>query len=72
MKAIRILFVMAVLSVLMSGCSGVQGTTNDGKEIIQVAVSAEVNPPFLRNDENNEPTGYDIEYLKAVDERLPQ
>ncbi|MDA3129550.1 amino acid ABC transporter substrate-binding protein [Aliibacillus thermotolerans] len=70
MKIMRFLFVIAVSITWLAGCS--KATTEDGKEIIQVAVSAEVNPPFLLADENNEPIGYDIDYLNEVEKRLPQ
>lgn len=37
-----------VLLILLSliGCSSVKTTTDDGKQIVKVALSAEVNPPF--------------------------
>ena len=33
-------------SPLLIGCSSVKTTTDDGKQIVKVALSAEVNPPF--------------------------
>ena len=57
---------------IISGCS--QSTTkesDDGKKVVKVAISDEVNPPFLYADENNEPIGYDIDYLKEVEKKLP-
>lgn len=57
---------------IISGCS--QSTakeSDDGKKVVKVAISDEVNPPFLYADENNEPIGYDIDYLKEVEKKLP-
>ncbi|GIN22733.1 MAG TPA: amino acid ABC transporter substrate-binding protein [Bacillus bacterium] len=57
---------------IISGCS--QSTakeSDDGKKVVKIAISDEVNPPFLYADENNEPIGYDIDYLKEVEKKLP-
>lgn len=72
MKAKKRTVILMLTLIATAGCSAVQDTTSDGKEIIKVAVSAEVNPPFLRTNENNEMEGYDIDYLNAVEEKLPQ
>ncbi|WP_419723505.1 amino acid ABC transporter substrate-binding protein [Staphylococcus nepalensis] len=42
------------------------------KKEIKVAISAEVNPPYLYTDEHNEFTGLDIDYLKRLEKKLPQ
>ncbi|MFS3914158.1 amino acid ABC transporter substrate-binding protein [Bacillus australimaris] len=62
-----------VLLFLLSliGCSSVKTTTDDGKQIVKVALSAEVNPPFLATNDRNEPIGYNIDYLNEVEKRLP-
>lgn len=58
-----------VLLILLSliGCSSVKTTTDDGKQIVKVALSAEVNPPFLATNDRNEPIGYNIDYLNEVE-----
>lgn len=52
------------------GSSEENEKTKDGKEIIKVALSDEVNPPFLHTDDKNNPIGYDIDYLEAVEKKL--
>ncbi|WP_312755069.1 transporter substrate-binding domain-containing protein [Rummeliibacillus suwonensis] len=42
----------------------------NGKEIVKVALSDEVNPPFLYTDDNNKPVGYDIDYLNEIEKKL--
>lgn len=64
------------LLLIISACSSDENdkqpkTTDDGKQVITVALSDEVNPPFLYTDENNNPIGYDMDYLKEVEKRLP-
>ncbi|MFS0654779.1 amino acid ABC transporter substrate-binding protein [Bacillus sp. 179-C3.3 HS] len=66
----------AAASILLSlltliGCNSVKTTTDDGRTIIKVALSAEVNPPFLATNDRNEPIGYNIDYLNEVEKRLP-
>lgn len=60
------------LLLVITGCSQSSGSkTKDGKKIIKVALSDEVNPPFLYTDDNNKPIGYDMDYLKEVEKKLP-
>jgi L-cystine transport system substrate-binding protein len=63
---------LLVLSlVALAACSsGEEKTTEDGKKIIKVALSDEVNPPYLYTDENNNPIGFDMDYLAEVEKRL--
>ncbi|MBA4537261.1 transporter substrate-binding domain-containing protein [Bacillus aquiflavi] len=60
------------LLFMITGCaqSTEKAVTEDGKNIVKVALSDEVNPPFLYADEKNNPIGYDIDYLKEVEKRL--
>ncbi|OLP65469.1 L-cystine-binding protein TcyJ precursor [Bacillus pumilus] len=55
----------------LMGCSSVKLATDDGRQIVKVALSAEVNPPFLATNDRNEPIGYNIDYLNEVEKRLP-
>ncbi|RST71500.1 transporter substrate-binding domain-containing protein [Siminovitchia acidinfaciens] len=59
------------LILITSGCSQSSGKEDDGKQVVKVAISDEVNPPFLYADENNEPIGYDMDYMKEVEKKLP-
>lgn len=63
---------LLVLSlVALAACSsGEEKTTEGGKKIIKVALSDEVNPPYLYTDENNNPIGFDMDYLAEVEKRL--
>ena len=60
-----------VFLAIIAGCSnGGDSTTEDGKKIIKVALSDDVNPPFLYTDDENNPIGYDMDYLAEVEKRL--
>nr|WP_241489523.1 transporter substrate-binding domain-containing protein [Mammaliicoccus sciuri] len=37
-----------------------------------MALSAEVNPPYLYTDSDNKPVGYDMDYMKELEKKLPQ
>lgn len=71
MKGLNIAFLIIISVLFIAGCSSSSnGTTEDGKKVITVAISDEVNPPFLYADDNNEPIGYDMDYLKEVEKKL--
>ena len=74
MKKYLLTFIFTLIPlILLSACSSETGNkTEDGREIIKVALSDEVNPPFLYTDENNHPIGYDMGYLKEIEKKLPQ
>jgi L-cystine transport system substrate-binding protein len=48
------------------------GKTSDGKTVVKVGVSNDITPPFWSADSNNNPVGYDIDYLNALEKKLPQ
>lgn len=57
-----------LITVLISGCSQVQKSSNQNKKKeIKVAISAEVNPPYLYTNKQNEFAGLDIDYLKLLE-----
>lgn len=70
MKYIKILFIV-LLTCALSAC-GPLAKEKDGKKVIKVALSAEVNPPFLFTNSDNEPVGYDMDYMKEIEKKLPQ
>lgn len=70
MKYIKLLILM-MLIISLSGC-GTITKENNGKKVIKVALSAEVNPPYLYTDSDNKPVGYDMDYMKALEKKLPQ
>jgi len=74
MKRIWLTVILTIISALViAGCSGGENAkTEDGKQIIKVALSDEVNPPFLYTDDQNNPIGYDMDYLKEIEKKLPE
>ncbi|MCD8880632.1 transporter substrate-binding domain-containing protein [Mammaliicoccus sciuri] len=70
MKYIKLLILM-MLIISLSGC-GTITKENNGKKIVKVALSAEVNPPYLYTDSDNKPVGYDMDYMKELEKKLPQ
>ncbi len=65
MKKITIIFT-ALLMILLSSCGG-QKTVGDGT--LKVALSDDY-PPMEYRDENNELVGFDIDFIKALEEQL--
>ena len=56
----------------MTAASNESTEEDDGKTIIKVALSDDVNPPFLFTDDQNNPIGYDMDYLAEVEKKLPE
>ncbi|PSL40038.1 L-cystine transport system substrate-binding protein [Planomicrobium soli] len=64
------LLVLLALGAVLSGCSSKEATgATTGDQVILVGTQNDY-PPFAFADENNELTGYDIEVVKAIDEKL--
>lgn len=42
------------------------------KTVIKVGLSDDVTPPFLYTDDKNQPIGYDMDYLKELEKKLPE
>ncbi|MDT0703130.1 transporter substrate-binding domain-containing protein [Mammaliicoccus sciuri] len=70
MKYIKLLILM-MLIISLSGC-GTITKENNGKKVVKVALSAEVNPHYLYTDSDNKPVGYDMDYMKELEKKLPQ
>lgn len=70
MKYIKLLILM-MLIISLSGC-GTITKENNGKKVVKVALSAEVNPPYLYTDSDSKPVGYDMDYMKELEKKLPQ
>ena len=64
--------VLGLAGVILTGCgaSDEKATSENGAEIVKVALSDEVNPPFLSTNDKNSPIGYDIDYLEEVEKKL--
>lgn len=72
--SITAIFSFALL-LIISACSSDENnkqskTSEDGKQVVTVALSDEVNPPFLYTDDKNNPIGFDMDYLIEVEKRL--
>lgn len=64
---------IALTVFALAACSSDdEKTTEDGKQVIKVALSDEVNPPFLYTDDSNNPIGFDMDYLAEIEKRLPE
>lgn len=53
----------------LSGCSSEEEASATGDQVITVGTQNDY-PPFAFADDSNELTGYDVEMVKAIDERL--
>ena len=71
-KGYVLLTILGLTGSLLAGCSSSseKKVSDSGAEIIKVALSDEVNPPFLYTDGNNAPIGYDMDYLEEVEKKL--
>jgi len=47
-------------------------TAQPAKKVINVGLSNDVTPPFLYTDDKGELIGYDIDYLKELEKKLPE
>jgi len=73
------LVVILTLGLIFSivGCSKQTSAPNTSaaqpaKKVINVGLSNDVTPPFLFTDDKGELTGYDIDYLKELEKKLPE
>lgn len=57
--------------MVLAGCSEGSGGNGDSDKTIKVALSDEVNPPFLYTDDENNPIGYDMDYMKEIEKKFP-
>lgn len=76
-KGILALTLAAIIGVTATGCgkkaeAAEEKTEKTEKKITITAATGGSPKPYVYIDENNEPTGYDIDVLKAAFEKLPQ
>ena len=70
LKHIAFFITIVCSCLLLVSCN--QDTTSKSNKEIKVALSAEVNPPYLYTNKHNEFVGLDMDYLKLLDKKLPQ
>lgn len=76
-RSYRYTYMIAMMWVviLLSACGTDKDTQPPSKahpKEVKVALSAEINPPYLYTDQNNRFVGLDMDYLKMLEEVLPQ
>lgn len=59
---------VAAVGILLGGCSS-EETTESKDEVIVVGTQNDY-PPFAFADENDKLTGFDVEFIRAIDEKL--
>src|SRR5690606_17869023 len=71
MKKYMTLFIVSIAALLVvTGCGNTKSTgKSDGKDVLVIGVDDKFAPMGFR-DENNELTGFDIEYAKAAAEHM--
>lgn len=74
-KLVMALLVCSMTATMLAGCGGKEKedekASKDSPQKITVAVGSNFKP-YVYVDENDQPAGYDVEVLKAVDEKLEQ
>lgn len=74
-KRALFLILMLLLSVTtLASCqeSNEANSKKDDKKVVKVALSAEINPPYLYTNKDNEFIGLDMDYMKKLEQKLPQ
>lgn len=66
------LFLVVGLATLLASCQSETSSQSKEKKVVKVAVSAEVNPPYLYTDKNNNFIELDMDYMKLLEKKLPQ
>ncbi|MFU0768497.1 amino acid ABC transporter substrate-binding protein [Staphylococcus pasteuri] len=69
-----VLMSVFISTIALSACSNDQSqrATKAHPKEIKVALSAEVNPPYLYTNKKNEFVGLDMDYMKLLEKKLPQ
>ena len=68
LKHIVFFITIACSCLLLASCNN--DTDNNNKKEIKVALSAEVNPPYLYTNKHNEFVGLDMDYLKLLEKKI--
>lgn len=72
MKRLLIMFVLFTFGLVACGKTGEEEVGGMSEEVRKVKIAyVQSSKPMTYTDENGEATGYDVEVLRAVEERLP-
>lgn len=67
------LAILLLLILTTAACGKDSNSQNSSsKQEVKVALSAEVNPPYLYTNKKNEFVGLDMDYMKLLEKKLPQ
>lgn len=71
-RSFTFLLMLIMVSVLTACGNNDASNSNSQKKEVKVALSAEVNPPYLYTNKDNEFVGLDMDYMKLIEKKLPQ
>ena len=70
-RSFTFLLMLMMISVLTACGNNDASNSNSQKKEVKVALSAEVNPPYLYTNKDNEFVGLDMDYMKLIEKKLP-
>ena len=71
-RSFTFLLMLMMVSVLTACGNNNTSDSKSQKKEVKVALSAEVNPPYLYTNKDNEFVGLDMDYMKLIEKKLPQ
>lgn len=71
-RSFTFLLMLMIVSALTACGNNDASNSNSQKKEVKVALSAEVNPPYLYTNKDNEFVGLDMDYMKLIEKKLPQ
>ncbi|MGX0379925.1 ABC-type amino acid transport substrate-binding protein [Staphylococcus auricularis] len=73
-RALFLTLILLLSVTTLESCqqSNEANSKKDDKKVIKVALSAEINPPYLYTNKDNEFIGLDMDYMKKLEQKLPQ
>ncbi|QLK86996.1 transporter substrate-binding domain-containing protein [Staphylococcus sp. 17KM0847] len=70
-RSLQVVLLLGIV-LLLASCQHHTSSNSSNKKVVKVALSAEINPPYLYTDENNEFVGLDMDYMRLLEKKLPQ
>lgn len=71
-RSFTFLLMLMMVSVLTACGNNDASDSKSQKKEVKVALSAEVNPPYLYTNKDNKFVGLDMDYMKLIEKKLPQ